>query len=106
MLTYENVALALRLVSNLAIASSDKRLADRLIMEADSRGNGNGWISLSQSELAKLLAVSLPTLQRGVRRFVNAGLLVSSYGRMRVVDRAALAKLCADQSSQRQRRRP
>ena len=31
---------------------------------------------------------------------------VSSYGRMRVVDRAALAKLCADQSSQRQRRRP
>lgn len=44
---YENVGLALRLVSNLAIASSDKRLADRLIMEADSRGNGDGWISLS-----------------------------------------------------------
>jgi CRP-like cAMP-binding protein len=105
-LTYENVGLALRLVANLAISSTDKRLADRLIMEADSCGNGDGWVPLSQSELSKLLAVSVPTLQRGVRRFVSAGLLVSSYGRMRVVDRDALVKLCADQTSQRQRRRP
>ncbi len=103
-LTYENVETALRLVSNLAIASTEKRLADRLIMEADSREDG--WIQLSQSELAKLLAVSLPTLQRRVRRFVNAGVLVSSYGRMRVVDRDALVKIRGDQSSQRQGRNP
>jgi CRP-like cAMP-binding protein len=100
-LTYENVEIALRLVSNLAIASTDKRLADRLIMEFDALNNGDGWVPLSQSELAKLLAVSLPTLQRGVRRFVNAGVLVSSYGRMRVVNRDALLKIRGDQSSQR-----
>jgi CRP-like cAMP-binding protein len=105
-LTYENVGLALRLVSNLAIASTDKRLADRLIMEFDALSNGDGWVPLSQAELAKLLAVSLPTLQRGVRRFVNAGVLVSSYGRMRVVDRGALLKIRGDQSSQRQGRSP
>lgn len=105
-LTYENVEIVLRLVSNLAIASTDKRLADRLIIETDSRADADGWVPLSQAELAKLLAVSLPTLQRGVRRFVSAGVLVSSYGRMRVVDRDALLKIRGDQSSQRQRRNP
>jgi CRP-like cAMP-binding protein len=105
-LTYENVEIVLRLVSNLAIASTDKRLADRLIMESDALGNGDGWIPMSQSELSKLLAVSLPTLQRAVRRFDKAGVLVSSYGRVRVVDRAALLKILGDQSSQRQRRIP
>lgn len=105
-LTYENVEIVLRLVSNLAISSTDKRLADRLILEADALGKGDGWVPLSQSELAKLIAVSLPTLQRGVRRFVNAGVLVSSYGRMRVIDRAALLKIRGDHSSQRQGRNP
>jgi CRP-like cAMP-binding protein len=104
-LTYENVEIILRLVSNLAIASTQKRLADRLIMESDACGDDDGWFALSQSELAKMLAVSVPTLQRGVRRFVNAGVLTSSYGRMRVVDRDALLKIViADRSRSRTRK--
>jgi CRP-like cAMP-binding protein len=105
-LTYENFQTALRIISNLAISSPDKRLADRLILEVDTRGDGDGWIPISQPELAKLLAVSLPTLQRVVRRFVDAGLLTSSYGRIRVLDRDALAAFCVEPSSQRPGRKP
>jgi CRP-like cAMP-binding protein len=93
-LTYENFKTAFRIISNLAITSTEKRLADRLIMEAETRGDRDGWISISQPELAKLLAVSIPTLQRIMRRFVSAGLVKSSYARIQVVDRDALRQLC------------
>lgn len=93
-LTYENYGLALRIISNLAIASTDKRLADRLVHEVQARGDADGWITVSQPDLAKLLAVSLPTLQRILRRFVKDGVLQTSYGRIRVVDRDALARIC------------
>jgi hypothetical protein len=56
--------------------------------------------------LAKLLAVSLPTLQRVMRRFVNAGVLISKYARIRVIDRSALERLCIDPSNQPQGRKP
>lgn len=105
-LSYVNVHTALRLVSNLAIPSPDKRLADRLILELESSGDADGWIPLSQPELAKLLAVSVPTLQRAVRRFINDGLLLSSYGRIRVLDREALVKICTDQNSHHKGRKP
>ena len=93
-LTYENFKTALRIISNLAIASTEKRLADRLIMEAESRGDADGWIPLSQPELAKLVATSVPTLQRVMRRFVSAGLVRHRYARIQVVDRDALVRLC------------
>jgi CRP/FNR family cyclic AMP-dependent transcriptional regulator len=93
-LTYENFKTAFRIISNLAITSTEKRLADRLIMEAETRGDGDGWIPISQPELAKLLAVSVPTLQRIMRRFVSAGLVRNSYARIQVVDRDALIRLC------------
>lgn len=93
-LTYENFKTAFRIISNLAIASTEKRLADRLIMEAESRGDADGWIPISQPELAKLLAVSVPTLQRIMRRFVGAGLVKNSYARIQVVDRDGLRRLC------------
>ena len=41
-LTYENFKTAFRIISNLAIASTEKRLADRLVMEAENRGDGDG----------------------------------------------------------------
>jgi CRP/FNR family transcriptional regulator, cyclic AMP receptor protein len=95
-LTYENFRTAFRIISNLAISSTEKRLADRLIMEVETRGDGDGWIPLSQPELAKLLATSVPTLQRIMRRFVGAGLVRSKYAQIQVVDRAALMRLCRD----------
>jgi CRP/FNR family transcriptional regulator, cyclic AMP receptor protein len=93
-LTYENFRLTLQIVANLAIASADKRLADRLLTETESRGDQDGWISITQTELAKLLAVSVPTLQRVMRRFVNAGLVNHEYARIRVVDRNGLIAVC------------
>jgi CRP/FNR family cyclic AMP-dependent transcriptional regulator len=93
-LTYENFKTAFRIISNLAISSTEKRLADRLIMEVESRGDAEGWIPLSQPELAKLLATSVSTLQRLMRRFVSAGLVRNSYARIQVMDRDALVRLC------------
>jgi CRP/FNR family transcriptional regulator, cyclic AMP receptor protein len=69
-----------------------------------ARGDPEGWIALSQPELAKLLAVSLPTLQRILRRLVKDGFLRTSYGRLRVLDRDALVRICADPGSQRPRK--
>jgi CRP-like cAMP-binding protein len=81
-LTYENFKIAFRIISNLGISSTEKRLADRLIMEVETRGDG------------KLVAISVPTLQRVMRRFAGAGLVKSSYARIQVTDRDALRRLC------------
>jgi CRP/FNR family transcriptional regulator, cyclic AMP receptor protein len=93
-LTYENFRTAFQIISNLAILSTDKRLADRLLLEVETRGDAEGWISLSQSELASLTAVSLPTLRRVLRRFADAGHINPRYARIQVIDRDALKRLC------------
>jgi CRP/FNR family transcriptional regulator, cyclic AMP receptor protein len=93
-LTYENFRTALQVIANLAIGSAEKRVADRLVLEVETRGDGDGWISLSQPELAKLLAISLPTLQRVMRPFAHDGLVKKGYARLQVIDREALARMC------------
>jgi len=93
-LTYENFRTAFQIISNLAISSTDKRLADRLLLELQACGDGDGWISISQSELASLTAISLPTLKRIMRRFADAGLINHGYARIQVLNREALARLC------------
>jgi CRP/FNR family cyclic AMP-dependent transcriptional regulator len=93
-LTYENFRTAFQIISNLAISSTDKRLADRLLLEVDTRGDAEGWVSLSQSELASLTAISLPTLKRVLRRFAKAGHINNGYARIQVLDRDALVRLC------------
>jgi CRP/FNR family transcriptional regulator, cyclic AMP receptor protein len=95
-LTYENFRTAFQIISNLAISSSDKRLADRLLIEHDALGDADGWLSLSQSELANLTAMSLPTLQRALRRLMNAGLVNQRYARIQVLKPEALQRLCRD----------
>jgi CRP-like cAMP-binding protein len=93
-LSYENFRTTLQIVTNLAIPSSEKRVADRLIWESDSRGDADGWIQLSQPELAKLVAISLPTLQRIMRRFARGGLVSIGYARIQVADRKGLMAIC------------
>jgi len=93
-LTYENFRTAFQIISNLAMSSADKRLADRLLLELDARGDGDGWVSVSQSELAGLAAVSVPTLKRVTRRFADAGLIHHGYGRIQVLDREELRRVC------------
>lgn len=95
-LTYENFRTAFQIIVNLAIVSTEKRVADRLLLEHERRGDGDGWISLSQSELARLVAISVPTLQRVLRRFASAGLVTNRYARIQVIDRAALVRVRGD----------
>jgi CRP/FNR family transcriptional regulator, cyclic AMP receptor protein len=93
-LSYDNFRTTLQIITNLAIPSAEKRVADRLVLEVETRGDADGWIALSQPELAKLVAVSLPTLQRVMRRFAEAGLVQRAYTRLQVIDRHALAQIC------------
>jgi CRP-like cAMP-binding protein len=95
-LTYENFRTAFHIISNLTIASPDKRLADRLLLEVKARGDDDGWLSISQSELASLTVVSLPTLKRVMRRFADAGLINQRYGRIQVLDREMLVRICRE----------
>jgi CRP-like cAMP-binding protein len=92
--TYENFRTAFQIISNLAMPSADKRVADRLLLELKTRGDAQGWIPLSQSELASLAAVSVPTLKRVMRRFADALLINHRYARIQVLNREALARLC------------
>jgi len=95
-LTYENFSTTFAILSMLSMSSTAKRVATRLLLEADTRGDQEGWIDISQPELAGLLAISLPTLQRILRRFQATGFLKNSYGRIQVLDRNALAQICAE----------
>ncbi|ODR97767.1 hypothetical protein AUC69_01180 [Methyloceanibacter superfactus] len=93
-LTYQNFRTAFDIISNLAIPSTEKRVADRLVLEAATRGDPAGWIPLSQAELANMTAVSLPTLKRIMRRFVEAGFIDHRYARIQILDKEALTRLC------------
>ena len=95
-LSYENFRTALSVIANLAIVSIDKRVADRLLLETKARPNADGWIQVSQPDLAQLLAVSLPTLRRTIGRLVQAGLVEQGYGRIKVLDRKGLQDICRD----------
>lgn len=95
-LTYENFKTAFQIITNLAIPSVDKRVADRLLLEAAACPDPEGWISISQPDLAQLLAISLPTLQRVIRRLACSGLVQQGYGRIKVIDPKALQQICTN----------
>ncbi|MEG6507789.1 Crp/Fnr family transcriptional regulator [Methyloligella sp. 2.7D] len=93
-MTYENVEITFQAVTNLSIASVEKRVADRLLMAASARPEGQEWIEISQPDLARLLAISLATLQRAIRRFAQEGLVERGYGRIKVLDPEGLRRVC------------
>ena len=95
-LTHQNTALALRLLSNLSVRQAERRLGLRLLHYSELAANDGGWLQLSQDHLASLVAVSLPTLQRILRRFAEEGLVELSYRKLRVRDPERLAALCRD----------
>lgn len=95
-LTHQNTALALRLLANLSVCQSERRLGLRLLHYSELSADDDGWLKLSQDHLASLVAVSLPTLQRILRRFADEGLVELSYRKLRVLDAARLALRCRD----------
>ena len=96
LLTHQNMALALRLLSNLTVAQSERRLGLRLLHYHELSVEKDHWIELSQEHLADLLALSLPTLQRALRRLADDGLVELAYRRLRVLDPEALLARCRD----------
>ncbi|MGF1560661.1 MAG: Crp/Fnr family transcriptional regulator [Geminicoccaceae bacterium] len=90
LLSYRNIDTALALLANLSTMSSDRRVAERLLHHHDESADAEGWIELSQAELAEMVALSLPTLQRVLRRLARSGWVELGYGRMRVADPVGL----------------
>ncbi|WP_116131663.1 Crp/Fnr family transcriptional regulator [Tropicimonas sp. IMCC34043] len=93
-LSRRNWVTAVRLLVNLTIRGSERRLAMRLLHYDEIAGSDGDWIPLNQEALADLIAVSLPTLQRALRNLVATGCIEVGYGKIRVNDRAGLIARC------------
>jgi len=93
MLTHSNVATALRLIGMLSIPGAEKRVALRLLMQSEAGTGNEGWIRLSQGSLAELVALSQQSVRRALRSLEDRGLVEVGYGKLRIIDRDALASL-------------
>ena len=94
MLTHANMTTALRLLGTLAVPGAEKRLALRLLLQSDATRVDDGWIHLSQECLADFVALSQQSVRRGLHSLQARGLLEIGYGKLRIVDREALAAFC------------
>ncbi len=93
-LSHENMQTALRIMANLAVTGTEKRLVLRLLHLDEGASKSDGWIVVSQDELAEMVAVSLPTLHRKLHNLVELGLIELGYGRVRLKDRRKLISAC------------
>lgn len=93
-LTRENMKTSLRIMANLAVTGTEKRLVLRLLHLDEGAAKADGWIIVSQEELAAMVAVSQPTLHRNLHRLVDLGLVELGYGRLRLIDRSKLIANC------------
>ncbi|WP_333835113.1 Crp/Fnr family transcriptional regulator [Rubrimonas sp.] len=93
-LTHWNLRTALRLFVNTLVPESDLRVALRLLHQDELAGQTERGVALAQAEFADLVGLSLPTLQRALRRLAEAGLVELGYGRIRILDRAGLLRRC------------
>ena len=93
-LSHRNVATMLQLMANLSIPRAEARIAQRLLSYDQLQAKSPDWIPMSQEKLAQLTAVSLPTVQRTLRNFVDTGLVELGYGRLRIRDREQLLRCC------------
>lgn len=93
-LSHENTQTALRIMANLAVTGTQKRLVLRLLHLDEGTSETGGWITVSQDELAAMVAVSQPTLHRTLHRLADLGLIELGYGRVRLKDRRALIANC------------
>ncbi|MTH98471.1 Crp/Fnr family transcriptional regulator [Roseibium sp. RKSG952] len=93
-LTHENMQTALRIMANLAVTGTEKRLVLRLLHLDEGASEPDGWIIVSQEDLAEMVAVSQPTLHRNLHRLADLDLIELGYGRVRLKDRRALIESC------------
>lgn len=93
-LTYENVALIVRLLGSLAVTGAENRVALRLLSLAETDEAGQEIVEVSQARLAQYVALSDQSVRRAVRKLEKAGLIETGYGRYRILNREGLAALC------------
>lgn len=89
-LSHENTRQALRIMANTAVQNTEQRLVLRLLQLGDSLAQPNGQIVVSQAELARMVAVSVPTLQRCLLKLSDDGMIEQGYGHIRIADRRGL----------------
>ncbi|MES0879363.1 Crp/Fnr family transcriptional regulator [Roseibium sp. SCP14] len=92
-LTYQNVRLALRLISSLSASQNTRAIVMRLLIHDDG-GAPSSWFVLSQKSLAEMTGISYPTVRRVMRPFLENGWVETAPGRMRITNRSALLASC------------
>lgn len=95
MLSHRNMATTLQLIANLSVPRADERIALRLLIYDQRRTKSEAWLPLSQEKLAQLTALSVPTVQRTLRRLEESGIVELGYGRLRISDREKLLGYCS-----------
>ena len=95
-LSHRGMALALRILADMTTSPSEARVGIRLLLDADTMLEPEGWFHITQARLAPMVALSVPSLRRILQKMEASGLIETEYGRMRIVDRSRLLKLCHD----------
>jgi CRP/FNR family transcriptional regulator, cyclic AMP receptor protein len=80
-LSHLNFRRTLRVLANTLAPDSERRVALRLLQMDEEAGEPERGISISQTEFAAIVGISVPTLQRVLRRLGEAGLVDVGYGR-------------------------
>lgn len=92
-LTYDNFAMTSHLFASVSMPSSEARVASRLLLQLACAPNPDGRVMISQTDLAELVALSLPTLQRTLRRLTDLGYIEQRYREIRVSNRPGLLEV-------------
>ena len=80
-----------KILMDLLTGSESERIVTRLLALADDdRTNPDDRIKLTQNELAAIVGVSLPTVQRTFRLLKQFGAVETAYGEIGVIDREKL----------------
>ncbi|MDE2402944.1 MAG: Crp/Fnr family transcriptional regulator [Burkholderiales bacterium] len=81
-------------MEDLALLPADLRLARRLLMLAQAAGDdGPCVLPLSQSQLGMMLSLSRQTTNQVLQNLQDRGVVLVSYGRIEVLDRAQLVAI-------------
>jgi CRP/FNR family cyclic AMP-dependent transcriptional regulator len=92
-LAERNRALTAQVVE-LLFTPVDQRVCRRLLgfSEAVGAGSSDGWVTLTQADLATLAGTTRSTVNRVLRRVEGRGLVELARGRVRVIDETALRR--------------
>lgn len=93
-LTYQNMRIALDLLGNLSISRAERRVALRLLAQADQQQDSADWIRLSQDSLSEMVSLSPQSVRRSLHSLETERMIESGYGRIRILDPERLATLC------------